>query len=83
MFPNLSRYYKKKWKTKLKNSWDPFTKLLSKGHFPYEYLSSPDVFEGKTFPPKHAFRNRLKDSDISEQDYLEAQNIWDTFKVNI
>ena len=36
------------WKTKLENSWDPFTKLLSKGHFPYEYLSSSNVFEEKT-----------------------------------
>lgn len=57
--------------------------LTSKGIYPYEYMSSADRFNETTLPPKEAFHSRLVGSDISDEDYEHAQNVWRTFNCKI
>ena len=55
--------------------------LLRKGVYPYEYMDSMAKFSERELPPKHEFYSRLHDSDISDEDYAHAQNVWRTFGV--
>ena len=41
--------------------------FLSKGIFPYEYITNVTVLEETSLPPKEDFASKLKDSEISEQ----------------
>ena len=50
--------------------------LLRKGVFPYEYLTSADVFEEQQLPPRAAFYSRLRGEEISKADYHHAQAVW-------
>ena len=36
-------------------------------------------FEEPTLPPKEAFKNSLKNCNISDEDYAHAQNVWSQF----
>ena len=60
-------------------SEEQFSLLLRKGVFPYSYLQSFSVFEETQLPPKSAFHNDLTDSDISDDDYSHALNVWNAF----
>ena len=60
-------------------SEEQFSLLLRKGVFPYSYLQSFSVFEETQLPPKSAFHNDLTDSDISDDDYAHAMNVWHAF----
>ena len=42
-------------------------------------MSSLDKFEEIKLPPKKAFYSNLNLSDISDQDYSHAQNVWKGF----
>ncbi len=52
---------------------------LGKGLFPYEYLSSFDVLNQTTIPPKEAFNSTLKNSSISDDDYARVQFVWNHY----
>jgi hypothetical protein len=54
--------------------------LFAKGVFPYEYFNSLDKFDETSLPPKDAFYSNLTMESISDDDYLRAQNIWQTFE---
>ena len=49
---------------------------LQKGHFPYEYMDRIGKWEDRALPPKEAFYSRLKNKDISDDDYARCQTVW-------
>ena len=61
-------------------SYDKYLKAygchLQKGHFPYEYIEGIGKLEDRALPPKEAFYSRLKDEDISDDDYARCQTVW-------
>lgn len=48
--------------------------------FPYDYIDSAEGLNETYLPPINAFRNKLNDSDISQEDYDHAQKVWRAFK---
>lgn len=54
--------------------------LFRKGVFPYDYLNSWAKLEEASLPSKEQFSNILTGKDISEDDYLHAQNVWAKFE---
>ena len=61
-------------------SYDKYLKAyaceLQKGHFPYEYMDGIVKLEDRALPPKEAFYSRLKNEDISDDDYARCQTVW-------
>ena len=49
---------------------------LRKGVFPYDYIDSPARFEDRQLPPRAAFYNKLTDTEVSDEDYQHACNVW-------
>ncbi|KAK4880840.1 hypothetical protein RN001_008986 [Aquatica leii] len=60
---------------------EQLTLLTRKGVYPYDYMNNWNVFEENVLPPKCKFYNNLKNSHISESDYLHANAVWKTFNV--
>ena len=56
-----------------------FDLLRRKGVFPYEYMDSVDRLNEDRLPPKSAFYSRLNESNISDEDYIHAQEVWKEF----
>ena len=59
-----------------------FDMLLRKGVYPYDFVSSPEIFNKTCLPPKCEFYNKLSDTEVSEADYQHAQNVWKTFSMS-
>ena len=61
-------------------SYDKYLKAygceLQKGHFPYEYIDGIGKLEDIALPPQEAFYSRLKNEDISDDDYARCQAVW-------
>lgn len=55
--------------------------LLSKGVFPYDYISSIDILKENKLPAIESFYNSLIEENISKESYLHACEVWDKFKV--
>ena len=53
--------------------------LTRKGVYPYDYVSSLDKLSETCLPPKEEFYSKLNDEDISDEDYQQAINVWNTF----
>ena len=53
--------------------------FYQKGLFPYSYFDSLKKFEEKSLPPIESFYNDLTEEQITESDYLLAQNVWKEF----
>ena len=70
-FKNLTKFYKGKQLDLIKR----------KGVFPYDWFDSFDKLSAEHLPPKDEFYSRLNDSDISEEDYQHAQNVWETYRM--
>lgn len=58
-----------------------FTLLNRKGVFPYEYIDKYEKLQETSLPEKESFFSKLTGSDISEEDYIHAQNVWDKFGI--
>ena len=56
--------------------------LKRKGVYPYDYMDYPKRLEETCLPPKSSFCSRLTDADISDSDYVHAQNVWRTLNLN-
>lgn len=56
--------------------------VLRKGVYPYDYMDTVDKFDETSLPPKEAFYNRLNEEPISDEDYVHAEHVWDTFQLN-
>ena len=52
-----------------------FDILLRKGVYPYDFVSSPEIFNKTSLPPKCEFYNKLSDTEILEADYEYAQKV--------
>lgn len=53
--------------------------LLRKGVFPYDYMSSFDVFEELSLPLKEKFYSKLNFEEITSDDYDHAMKVWNKF----
>ena len=67
-------------------SYDKYLKVygceLQKGHFPYEYMDGIGKLEDIALPPQEAFYSRLKNEDISDDDYARCQAVWRDNRMN-
>ena len=55
--------------------------LLRKGVCPYEYIDSWERFNEATLPNKKAFYSKLSLQDITDEDYLHTQKVFEEFKL--
>lgn len=58
---------------------DAFRLLVRKGVYPYEYMDNWAKFKETKLPPQEAFYSKLKQSGISDEDYVHANRVWNTF----
>ena len=54
--------------------------MVRKGVYPYDYMDSFDKFNDK-LPIKEEFYSILNDEHISDEDYENAQDVWNTFSL--
>ena len=52
--------------------------MSQKGVHPYDYMDSFEKFTEK-LPPKEAFYSIMNDSNITDEEYQHAKNVWKTF----
>ena len=64
------------------NDLNKFVMLLRKGVYPYEYMDGWDTFNEKSIPSKESFYSKLTMENITEMDYIHANNVFKTFKFN-
>ena len=60
---------------------DDFKLIISKGVYPYEYMTSFDKFNESKLPPIECFYSSLNDETIQEKEYKHALNVWNTFNI--
>ena len=56
--------------------------LLRKGVYPYEYMDGWDKFNESSIPNKESFYSNLTMENITETDYIHANNVFKMFKLN-
>ena len=56
--------------------------LLRKDVYPYEYMDGWDKFNETSIPSKESFYSTLTMENITETDYIHANNVFKTFKLN-
>jgi len=59
---------------------DGDTNIFEKGVYPYEYMTSRDIFKQTCLPSMSEFYSKLKMEGITEDEYKRAQEMWDTYK---
>ena len=64
------------------NHLNKFVMLLRKGVYPYEYMDGCDKFNEISIPNKQAFYSNVTMENITETDYIHANNVFKTFKLN-
>jgi hypothetical protein len=55
--------------------------ITRKGVYPYDYMDEFGKFEDTELPPIESFYSVLNKKDISDDDYLQAQSVWDAFNI--
>ena len=70
-FNNLKRYY----------TDDKLSLLIRKGVYPYEYMDSSEKLKETKLPPREVFYSGLNDEGISNEDYVHARKVWETFEM--
>lgn len=68
--------------TKRKYSSMQISMLERKGVFPYEYIDSLDKLNETSLPAEKDFYSELNDEKISEKDYIFANSVWNSFKLD-
>ncbi|XP_048478608.1 uncharacterized protein LOC119690408 isoform X2 [Plutella xylostella] len=58
---------------------DDFKRLIKKGIYPYEYTTSFDSLKCTSLPDKEDFYNSLTNTNVSDENYKHAQDIWTHF----
>lgn len=48
-----------------------------KGHFPYEWVDSPERLKETRLPPRRAFDSTLRGTSLSEEDYSYCLRVWE------
>ena len=56
-----------------------FVISIRKGVFPYEYMDSREKFNETALSPKKDFYSNLNLENISDEDYVHAQKVWNVF----
>ena len=64
-----------------KGDLNKFILLLRKGIYPYEDMDNWRKFDETTLPPKEAFYSNLNLENISDEDYVHAQKVWEVFEM--
>ena len=64
------------------NDLNKFVMLLRKGVYPYEYIDGWDKFNETSIANKESFYSNLTMENITETDYIHANNVFKTFKLN-
>ena len=64
------------------NDLNKFVMLLRKGVYPYEYMDGWDKFNETSIPNKELFYSNLTMENITETEYIHANNVFKTFKLN-
>ena len=64
------------------NDLNKFVMLFRKDVYPYEYMDGWDKFNETSIPNKESFHSNLTMEDITETDYIHANNVFKTFKLN-
>ena len=54
----------------------------NKGFFPYEWVDHLEKLEEEQLPPHEAFYSKLKNSNISEEEYKYCQDVWEKGEMN-
>jgi hypothetical protein len=70
-FFELSKYFSKE-------HLDLVTRKLA---YPYEYMDSPEKYLETQLPPIEKFYISLNNESVSQEEYENAQEIWDKFKI--
>lgn len=60
---------------------DMFNLLIRKGVFPYEYIDCYGKLEENMLPPQENFYSMLTRSNVTDNDYEHAQQVWKTFGI--
>ena len=68
-FPNLQRHFE----------GEQLGLVKRKGVYPYDYMSSFERLSETCLPPIECWYSRLKDENVSEDDFAHANKVWDTF----
>ena len=58
-----------------------FALLLRKGVYPYEYMDRRERFKEESLPDKEHFNSELNKEHTTDEDYVHAQILWDTFNI--
>ena len=64
------------------NDINKFFMLLRKGVYPYEHMDGWNKFNEQLIPSKELFYSNLILENISEVDYMHANNVFKTFELN-
>ena len=56
-----------------------FNLMKRKGVYPYDYMDRPSKFNDTKLPEREEFYSLLTDTNISEDDYRHAKDVWNTF----
>ena len=72
---NLSPEKLKQTKKVFGEKWEIVSK---KGFYPYDWMDSLEKFH-ETLPDKNEFFSILSGEGISDENYLHAKNVWETF----
>ena len=70
---------------KFENTWkfcnNDTSKLVRKGVYPYKYVDSWERFNETTPPNEKALSSKLCLEDITDEDYIHAQQVFEEFKL--
>ena len=70
-FKNVKKHYAE----------DKLSLLTRKGVYPYDYMNPQEKLKETKLLPREAFYSRLNGVGISDEDYVHAQKIWETFEM--
>ena len=55
--------------------------MQQKGVYPYDYMSNFDKFNDTQLPTKDEFYSQMNNTNITDEEYSHAQNVWNTFQL--
>ena len=60
---------------------DQFRLVTKKGVYPYDYMDSFSRFSETTLPSREDFYSILNDTDVLEEEYRHAKDVWSAFHI--